>query len=380
MTKKVFISTGEHSGDIHASHVIKELKKLSADIEIAGIGGSEMNKAGARLIHDHSDMAVVGIDSFKKVPQHIFLIFKILQFFKTDFTPNLILLVDYGGFHLRLAKILKFFNYKIFYYITPQVWASRRKRVNTIKKYIDKVFLIFPFEEEIYNNASIDNHFVGHPLVSQLPEATLKPDFCMEYGFDPSLPLIGICPGSRKVEIKLLLENYLETAWLISKKIPDAQFCIAQSESISDDYMTNFISQSQFYNTLNVKLIKNKTHQILSASDFLILKSGTVTLEAAIYQTPMIISYKSYRIPYYIYLYLRDIKVFGLPNIVTGKTIVPEFLQKNLIPEQMAKTAINLIDDTPERKTMLENLAEVNKALTKNVASAKVAEIIFNEL
>lgn len=380
MSKKIFIVTGEHSGDIHASYVIKELKKLFPDIIISGVGAKEMSKAGASLFSDHSDMAVVGLDSFKKIPEHVRLGAKILKYLKNEFNPDLILLIDYGGFNLRLARELKKNNFKVFYYISPQVWASRKGRLKCIKAYVDKMMLILPFEEQIHRNAGVNAEFVGHPLVSQMPEAISKADFCHKHHFDESKPLIGLFPGSRKMEINFLLEIFIKTAVLIAEELPEVQFCLAQSSNINDDYLHTFLQKANPQNKLNLQILKNVNHNILSASDLAILASGTVTLEAAIYNTPMIISYKSYWLAYFLYLILRNIDCIGLPNIIAQKNIIPELLQTNAKPELISREALRLINNHEERNKMLKDLADINKALTKSIASARVAEIIYKEL
>ena len=380
MNKKVFIVTGEHSGDIHASYVIKELKKLDPDIKISGIGGNEMKKEGAFLLHDHSHMAVVGLDSLKKIPEHIKLGSNILKYLKKEFNADLILLIDYGGFNLRLAKELKKQNYKVFYYIAPQVWVSRKGRLKKIKAYIDKVLLTLPFEEKLHKEAGVNAEFVGHPLMSQLPPPITKPDLCDKYKLDKNRPVVGIFPGSRKIEIKLLLDILIKTAFIMQDKQPEIQFCLAQSSNISDEYFKTFFKKADPEKKLNLKILKNANYELLSAADMLLLASGTVTLEAAIYQRPMIITYKSYWIAYAIYLLIRYIDKAGLPNIILDKYAIPEFIQPKAKPSDMAEMGLKLLNDTPERAKIFKDLADVNKALTNKIASARVAEAIYNQI
>src|SRR3989339_1116286 len=264
MSKNIFIVTGEHSGDIHASFVVKELKKLIPDVNIAGVGGLEMKKAGVHLIHDHSDMAVLGLDSFKKIPHHIKLAKDILSYLENKFKPDAVLLIDYGGFNLRLAKELKKRKYKVLYYISPQIWGSRKGRVKKIKAYIDKMMLILPFEEKIHRNCGVNGEYVGHPLKSQLPKGLSKEEFCKKYNLDPNKPVISIFPGSRKIEIKLLLKIFYETALKIKETQSDVQFCLAQSSNISSEYINNLTQITDPENILNVTIIKNASSELLS--------------------------------------------------------------------------------------------------------------------
>ncbi|MGD9581111.1 MAG: lipid-A-disaccharide synthase [Vampirovibrionia bacterium] len=380
MTKNIFIVTGEHSGDIHASYVVKELKKLIPNINIAGVGGIEMKKCDVKLIHDHSDMAVLGLDALKKIPHHIKLGKQILNFLKNEFKPDAILLIDYGGFNLRLAKELKKNNYKVLYYISPQIWASREGRAKKIKAYIDKMMVILPFEENFHKKHGINAEYVGHPLKSQLKTAISKEELCNKYELDPSKPVISMFPGSRKIEIKFLLGIFFETAFKIKEKQDNIQFCLAQSGNITTEYLNEYIKLSDPENKLGIKIIKNANSDLLSGSDMLITKSGTVTLEASIYKTPMIICYKSYRLAYYIYLLVKKINWLGLPNIILNKTIIPEFLQYEINTDSMAEMTLTLLNDSDKREEMLKNLDTVNELLTEKVASQRVAEIIKEEI
>lgn len=192
--KKLFIITGEYSGDIHASHVARELKKLYPDVVIEGIGGENLKNAGVKLFTDHSKMSAVGL-SFKIIFDHITLGKRLVDYLENEFKPDLVLCIDYGAFNLNISKFLKKAGIKVFYYIPPQVWASRKWRINTIKKYIDKVLCIFPFEKSMYDSYGIDTHYCGHPLVSQLPPKANRDEFFEKHGFDKNKKLVSISRG-----------------------------------------------------------------------------------------------------------------------------------------------------------------------------------------
>lgn len=380
MTNKIFIITGEHSGDLHASNVVKEVKKVLPDIEIAAVGGENLKNQGVKLFHDHSNMSVGGLGFIRKIPAHVQLGKDIISFLNNEFHPDVVLLVDYGGFNLSIAKHLKKFDYKVFYYISPQVWATRKGRLKKIKKFVDKMMLILPFEEEIHKKAGVNAEYVGHPLINQMPEPTSKHDFCKNYNLDPDKPLIGIFPGSRKMEIQYLLDIFIKSAILIKNSRNDAQFCIAQAGNLKDDLFYKYFNKSVKNSDLNISVIKGANYEILSASDALILTSGTVTLEAGIYKTPMIISYKALWLAYWIFLMIKYIDHVGLPNLILNKYVVPEFLQEKAKPELISEYILKLLDDTPERNEMLYNLNSLNSILTNKVAPKRVAEIITNEL
>ena len=184
--KKLFIITGEYSGDRHAADVVKELKKINSDIQIEAVGGENLKREGVKLFCDHSNMAAMGF-SLKIILNHITLGRKIAKYLKDEYKPDMVLMIDYGGFNLNLSKVLKKYGIKIYYYIPPQIWASRKWRLKTVKKCISKVLTIFPFEKEMYENEGINAEFVGHPLLAQMPEKTDKETFFKEYNFDMNI-------------------------------------------------------------------------------------------------------------------------------------------------------------------------------------------------
>ena len=203
--KKLFIITGEYSGDKHASDVVREIRKLNPNIEIEGVGGSNLAAEGVKLFCDHSKMSAIGFNT-KIILTHIQLGQKVAKYIKEDFKPDMVLMVDYGGFNLNLSKVLSHNGIKLYYYIPPQIWASRKWRIHTVKKHIDKVLTIFPFEKKMYDEYGIDSEFVGHPLLTQIPPKADKSSFFLEQGLDKNKKLISIFPGSRVFEIKNLLK------------------------------------------------------------------------------------------------------------------------------------------------------------------------------
>ncbi|MDD3151081.1 MAG: lipid-A-disaccharide synthase [Candidatus Gastranaerophilales bacterium] len=376
--KKIFIITGEHSGDLHASFVVKELKKQNPSIEIQAVGGQNLAKEGIKLFCDHSKMGVMGIN-FKAIVEHLTLGKKILNYLKTEFKPDLVLLIDYGGFNLQMAKVLKKSGFTCFYYISPQVWASRKGRINKIKKYISKVMVLFPFEENFYKKENIDAQYVGHPLISQLPNDFDKAEFFKLNGLDKNKKLVGIFPGSRKMELNYLLSVFLKSAKLINERDRNVQFCIGQAPNISDKIMDEFLNKAKEYD-LDIKILKNQNHALLSCSDAVMLASGTITMEASIYETPMIVAYKGPLWAYLIYLMLRYIKCASIPNIISGKEVVKEFLQYNAKPEPIANEILELLNNTEKRNQVIKNLKEIKNNFGDKIASYEVAKIINNYL
>ena len=371
--KKLFIITGEYSGDIHASHVVEALKAANPDIEIEGVGGENLRRAGVKLFSDQKKMGAVGL-SPKIVIDHLLLGKRVVDYLTKEFKPDLVLLIDYGVFNLNISKFLCRAGIKVFYYIPPQVWASRKWRINTIKKNVDEVLCIFPFEKEMYESYGIKTHYCGHPLVSQLPEKADRDEFFERHGFDKNKKLVAIFPGSRVFELKYLMKVFVKTAENLQKKHPDLQFCISHAPNLSDGVYNKFLKKSPF------PVIKGENQALLSVSDALILASGTVALEACLYQTPMIIAYRGPWLFYLIYLLVRCIKRVSLPNIIADKLIVPEIIQGDVNVSKISYKIERLLYDSAYRAKNIEELGEVKTLLSEKISSKEAANVIANAL
>lgn len=365
--KKLFIITGEYSGDIHASHVVKSLKNLNPDIEIEGIGAENMEREGVKLFCDHRKMQSVGL-SPSIIFNHIMLGKRVVRYITKEYKPDAVLFIDYGGFNLRVAKFIKSAGIKTIHYIPPQIWASRKGRIKKIKKNIDEVLCIFPFEKEIYENAGIKVHYVGHPLVSQLPEKADREKFFEQHGLDKTKKLVSIFPGSREFELKYLMKVFVKTAEFLQKKHPDLQFCISHAPNLSDKVYDKYLKHTDF------KVIKGENHALLSVSDGLILASGTVALEACLYKTPMIIAYRGPYLFYLIYLLVRCIKRVSLPNIIADKSIVPEIIENNVSVKNISYEIEKLLYDEEYRTQNIKDLGEVKGMLSDKISSLEVAK------
>jgi lipid-A-disaccharide synthase len=371
--KKIFIVTGEHSGDLHASFVVRELKKLVPDIIVEAVGGSNLEAEGVKLFSGHAKMSVVGTYAFRAIINHVQLGKNIANYLKNEYKPDLVLLIDYGGFNLRLASVLKKMGIPVFYYVSPQIWASRKGRLKKIKKYISKMMVILPFEEKIHREAGVNAEYVGHPLVSQLDFSINKDNFIKENNLDPNKKIVGIFPGSRIMEVNNMLEIFLKSASLVSQKIDNLQFCIGQATNISDEIIQNKL---KMHSGIDVKVIKNQNHALISSSDVLMLASGTITMEATLYKTPMVVSYKAPQFAYLVYLLIRYIKFIALPNIISGRKLIQEYVQHNAKPELIAAETISLLSDEIKRRNMILELNNVNDMLGNKVSSFEVARII----
>lgn len=371
--KKVFIITGEYSGDTHAAHVVNILKQTNKDIEIQAIGGKNLKEAGVKLFCDHSKMSGFGFN-LKMAIDHLLLEKKVAEYILNEYKPDLVLLIDYGTFNLRVAKRLRNHGIKVFHYIPPQVWASRKWRIFNIKKFVDKVLCIFPFEVEMYEKYGIDVHYCGHPLVKQLPQKADKNIFFNKHGLDINRPLVSIFPGSRPIELKFLADTFVKAGKLLQKKHPEIQICISQAPSISKEVFDKYIKNTNF------KVIQGENQALLSVSDSLILASGTVALEASLYEVPMLIGYKGPWLLYLIYLMVRCIKKVSLPNIVTGDDIVPEMIQSKFNANNICNKTEEFLYNKEYREQTIKKLAKVRTTLSDKYSANEVANEILKAL
>ena len=371
--KKIFIVTGEHSGDMHAANVARHLFEIMPNIEIQAIGGENLKNAGVKLFSDHSKMSAMGL-SPKIILNHVRLGANLIKYLKNEYKPDLVLLIDYGVFNLKIAKHLHKAGIKTNYYIPPQVWASRKWRIKTIKKYIDRVFCIFPFEKNMYESYGIKTTYCGHPLISQLPEPTNKDDFFEKYELNKYKKLVAVFPGSRTFELKNLMSVFVQSANLLKKMHPDLQIVFSQAPNISDEMYNKYFKNNDY------KIIKGDNQALLSVSDALMLASGTVALEAALYNTPMIIAYRGPYLFYLIYLIVRCIKRVCLPNIIADKDIVPEIIENSAKPDFIAYNIEKLIYDDEVRAKQIEGLKSVKDLLSNMNSSYEVAKAITQEL
>ncbi len=376
MNSELLIISGEDSGDLYGGNLAKEIQRLYPDVKISGVGGKQMRSAGVDIFCDVSEISVVG---FWEVIEKLGLIRRLYKQIIEKFDSGNVkgvVLIDYPGFNLKIAKAAKERGIPVFYYISPQVWAWRKSRVKTIKKYVDKMMVILPFEKEFYQREGVDVEFVGHPLLEVIDVSFNKKEICQDLGVDDKKLIIGILPGSRKKEITYMLPEILKASSLIKEKYPSAQFLLPLSQSIEEDYLKNFITSEYSY----INVIKGKNYDVMKVSDLLITKSGTSTLEAAIIGTPMIIVYKTSITSYYLAKALVNVTYAGLPNLLAGKEVAPELLQHKMIAKNIAEKAIYYLEKKDRLEQMREEFKNIRYSLGEQGASKITASIIINHL
>ena len=362
---------GEISGDLHGASLIKELKKLDQGINIFGIGGDKMQDAGMQITYHINRMAFLG---FVEVVKHIPFIKKVqrqlLELVKAK-NINTVVLIDYPGFNLSIAKKLKRLNVKIVYYISPQIWAWGSGRINKIKKLVNKMLVVFPFEESLYSNQNVDVEFVGHPLLERLKEYDFlsKEKLFEKYDLDRNKEILLILPGSREQEVKRIFPEVIKAAVRLAGEF-NMQVITACSLNI-DENLFNRLSEVR-----NFKVIKNDTYNLLKNSKFGIVKSGTSTLEAGLFQLPMVIVYKTSSSTYWIGRGLIRVDKIGMANIICGESVVPELIQNQVREKTIYEECKKILADKKLYETIKSKFGLIKEKLGTVGASAKAALLI----
>ncbi|MFH0739401.1 MAG: lipid-A-disaccharide synthase [Candidatus Omnitrophota bacterium] len=373
--KHLFIISGEPSGDLNAAGLVVEILKINPKINISGVGGVHLRKTGSEILYDIKELAVIGFfDVLRKLPQFLSLKNLILQKIESS-RPDAIILVDFSGFNLRLARAI---NKKIpvIYYVSPQVWASRKGRVNTIKDYVSKMFVLFKFEEEFYKKYGVAADFVGHPLLETAVPSMAKKEFLSSLKLSDTKTTIALLPGSRRQEIENILPLMLKTALLLDKEMGGLQFIIAKSSALGWEIYNHKVEGLD----LALKIVEGKTCDCLNAADFSLIASGTATLEATIMQKPFAVIYKMGLLNYLLYLPQVKIPYIGLANIIAGKKIVPEFIQFRARPTEIARKVLGLLKSPQELVRMRENLSLAASSLGEKGAAHRAAKKILDFL
>ncbi|MCX5714409.1 MAG: lipid-A-disaccharide synthase [Candidatus Omnitrophica bacterium] len=370
--KQILIVCGEPSGELHAAGLSRAIRKINPDIKISAVGGNLLRQAGAEIFYDIRGLAVMGLfDVLKKLPQFFQLQELILKKIRAE-KPACLILVDFSGFNLRLAKAVNK-EIPVIYYVSPQVWASRPGRLKTIKKYISKMIVLFKFEQEFYRKHGIAADLVDHPLLDMVKPAKDKITLLKEFNLDRAKKTITLLPGSRKSEIENILPIMLETYGIIAEKNPDLQLVIAKAPG-ADLNIYNRITKNY---QLDLKIVDGRTYDCLELADFALVCSGTATLETAIMQKPFCIVYKMGLLNYLLYRPQVKVPYIGMANIVAGRKIIPEFIQFQAIQKKIAAAALEILQNPDKLEEMRNALREVKSSLGEPGASHRAARIIL---
>jgi lipid-A-disaccharide synthase len=367
--KKILVIAGEASGDLHGGRVIENLLRLDPQIRVYAVGGEALRQAGAQILVDSSELAVVGItEVIGRMGKIIRRFFELKGFIKKT-GLSLLILIDFPDFNLAVANVARKVGIPILYYISPQVWAWRPGRVRKIARRIDKMAVILPFEVPIYERAGVSVEFVGHPLLDSIP--CQGPENLPPINKERGTPQIVLLPGSRTHEVQSLLPEMLEACSILFKKYPKARFTIAAASTIRIEDLEAMVRSSP----VETRLVQGQTYRAIHEADLAIVASGTATLETALLGKPMVILYRVSPISYWVGRALVNVQCIGLVNIVAGKRIIPELLQDEACGKRIAEEALRILEDEAYRQSMIRELQEVGRRLGSPGASERVARL-----
>lgn len=369
---KYYIIAGEASGDLHASNLIKELRKLDPDADFRAWGGDLMRQQGAELVKHYRDLAFMG---FLEVLLHLWTIYRNLRFCKKDlisYHPDGLILVDYPGFNLRIARFAHSRGIRVFYYISPQLWAWRSTRVKIIKENVDRMFVILPFEKEFYQKYQYPVDFVGHPLLDVIHEEMVLTDrdkFLKRNNLEDK-PIVALLPGSRKQEIRTMLRIMLR----VIPDFPGHQFVIACAPSLKQDFYDEIIKKQ------NARIIFSQTYDLLKHSEAALVTSGTATLETALVGIPQVVCYKGNILSYLVARQVIHVKYISLVNLIMGKGIITELIQDRFTGGNLVNELKKILYDQVDRDRILQEYKSLRIQLGGKGASAKAAGLMVQYL
>lgn len=371
--RKVLLIAGEASGDMHGANLVLELKKQDPSIALYGVGSKRMQEAGVRMLADASELSVVGITEALTHIGAIYRVYATLKRFLKHERPDLLVLIDFPDFNIMLGKAARKLGIPVLYYISPQVWAWRKGRIKTIARLVKAMIVVFPFEVPLYEKAGVDVRFLGHPLMDVVGSDFTQPEARRMLGLDVARRTIALLPGSRKTELMSLLPDMLAAAKILATRFKDLQFILPVAPTVDQGFVRGFVERGGVL----VRMVEGKVYDALRASDAAIVTSGTATLETGLMAVPMVIVYRISAFTYYLLTKLvSGVKHVGLVNIVAEKRLVPELIQREATPRNMADAVTKMLDDTDYCRRIREGLAEVRMRLGEAGASARAASVV----
>ncbi len=372
MAPTVFISTGEASGDLHGAKVAAALMRRWPQCRLAGMGGHAMRAAGVEVVVDNTDLAVVGLWEVLAHGGAIWRAYRTVRRWLAEHRPDVVVLVDYPDFHFQIARVAKRLGLRIIYYISPQVWAWRRGRIRTLARLIDHMMVILPFEVALYRSAGVPCTLIGHPLLDDAAKAPSRAEARARVGYSSSQPVIGLFPGSRRAEIRRHLPVMLAAAERLKRAHPDARFLVSHAASISEEEFTRHLHDAP----VPVTVQRGEPLTALAASDAAMIASGTITLQAALLQLPMVIIYKVTLFTWLASRLLVRVPYAGLPNLIAGEAVVPELLQSSATPEALSRVVGQWLSHPDELAAIRKRLAGVRDRLGEPGGSERAAAVI----
>ncbi|MFQ5883206.1 MAG: lipid-A-disaccharide synthase [Candidatus Methylomirabilales bacterium] len=376
MNKKIFIVAGEASGDLHGADLTRALLTLDPEVTLLGMGGERMREAGVHLLVDAGELAAVGLTEVFSRLAALTRVFRKLRRALAEEHPGLLLLIDFPDFNFWLARASRRIGIPVLYYISPQVWAWRRGRVRTLKRLVEKVVVIFPFEEALYREAGVSVAFVGHPMLDRLRDVPAREEARRQLGCGVSDLIVGLLPGSREGEVRHHLPVLKAAVAQIAQAEPAGQFLLAVADSLPPRLVETLLEGSDS----RMRPVSGQTYRVMRAADVLITASGTATLEAGLLGTPMIIIYRVSRLTWWAGRLLVDVPCIGMVNLVAGRRVVPELIQDDVTPERIANIALELLHNPEALRAIRQELVEVRGRLGEEGASLRAAREVLKTL
>lgn len=372
---RILIVTGEASGDLHGANLAAALKARRPDLELLGVGGSKMASAGVQLLKGIERLDAMGLPGLAQLRQAFRTYWTLTRFLKEN-RLDTVVFIDNPGLNLRLARAAKRAGHRVVYYIAPQIWAWHASRIHLIKRVVDLVLVILPFEERLYREAAVPCRFVGHPVLDAVAPTYDSAELRKRFGVEPEALVIGLLPGSREREVRDLLPAMLDAASRLARSGQSGgplTFLLAQAPTIQSGLLDALLAGAG----VRVHVIRDQPHEVMAASDLLWAASGTATLQAAVIGTPTVLLYRTTWLTYRIARAVVQVPWIGLANLVAGRSIMPELIQDEATAERLAAEAGRLLSDHGARQAMKAAFKEVRAALGQPGASRRAAEAIL---
>ena len=397
---RVMISCGEPSGDLYAGALAEALRARDPGIDVFGFGGPRLEAAGARLIGNYAGLSVTGLTEAIRVLPQSFTMLRRLVDAARELKPDVFVPIDFPDFNFRLMASLRRLGTPVVYYISPQLWAWRPRRMETMKRHVDKVLVIFPFEEPIYREAGVPAEFVGHPLVDLTRVTQSRASLLCEHGLDPDAPTVALLPGSRRNELQRIAPTMAEALPRIQARVPGVQFVVAAAPNLSSELFEPFVgsfsrsdrsggsktphaSNSNVPNAPNVpndknpRIIRGQTDNVLAACDVAITASGTATVQCALHERPMVVVYRLSSLTYMLGKPFVKVDTYAMANLVAGTRVVPELIQNDFTPDRVADETISMLTDRDRYERIRGALATVRHRLGEPGASGRAADAVL---
>ena len=370
---RVMMSCGEPSGDMYAAELARQIRAQDPSAAITGFGGERLRAAGADLLGDFSGLSVTGLLEVVRILPRTLEMYRRLVAAARAQRPDVFVAIDFPDFNFRLAHALRRLGVPVVYYISPQLWAWRPGRMNTMRRLADRVLVIFPFEEAIYREAGVPVEWVGHPLLDVMPPPRPKEEIAAGLGLRAGDPIVALLPGSRRNEVQAILPDLVAAAQTIRQRLPTAQFVLARAPHVSQELLRP-LQQLEPAATI----VDGRSDDVLTAADVALVASGTVTVQAALHECPMVVVYRLSPLTYRLGRRFVRVDTFAMANLVAGKRVVPELIQDDFKPERVAAEAISILTDPARGATMRRELAEVRHRLGTPGASARAARAVLD--